>query len=632
MCPSTPWPGLFLVGRGGVAVAGRAVAAGVLGLVQGPVRAVQQAAGRGVALIADAGGDRQEPDVPERLGRDGLPGPFRRPQGLGAVGLRQQPHELFAAEPGHDLLGAGHRPEPRRDRRQDHIARQVTVGVVDPLEVVDIQDDGAQARPAAPGQRNLFGEVPFQGPPVGQPAQGVGGGLELQVGPGLRVADGDLDELRELGQPLHHGFRDARAGLRGQGHYAPQASPDPDRRRRRGLETAGAHLLRGRSALRAVDDEGRLAGHSHPDGGGLVRGGEDVPAAQRRRERRRHGDDFCRRRPRETDDGGGVHVEQLADDCGDPLGDVGGGGVAGDGGRDLVQGLPHLLLLQALRDVNRHHHAGRGLVVGVDRPGLQPVGAVADLPAPGDLPAGEGCPVARLELAGEVALEHVLDAPAFELFRAVAEGLQLLAFGDQVAQLGVEEEHEDAGDASRQGTVPVHVPLPAPVGQHPLGDVRDQDKEALHRAVPGIGSVGHLGETRLARGIHEGPVKLLRLSGEHPFDVRPVRLEHGLTEHVPDMHAVQLLGFEPEPLAVGVVGQAAAESRVPIVHQGRDSVEDGLQLCRDRRQRRQAGIIPVERAAISHCPSIHVRPRQEKPPANPSGKNRQGINGQGINR
>jgi hypothetical protein len=87
----------------------------------------------------------------------------------------------------------------------------VAVGVVDPLKVVDVQDNGTQVRPAVLGQRNLFGEVLFQRPPVGQTAEGIGGGLQLQVGPGLRVADRDLDELRELGQPLHHGFGDPRA-------------------------------------------------------------------------------------------------------------------------------------------------------------------------------------------------------------------------------------------------------------------------------------------------------------------------------------------------------------------------------------------------------------------------------------
>ena len=149
-------------GRIGVAVPGRAVAAAVLGLVQGPVRAVQEGSGRGVALLADAGRDRQETDVPERFGRDGLAGPFGGAQGLGAVGLREQPHELLAAEPGHDLLGAGDLPEPRGDLCQDDVAHQVAIGVVDPLEVVDIQDHGTQARsrgsrPAQPVRR---GAVP----------------------------------------------------------------------------------------------------------------------------------------------------------------------------------------------------------------------------------------------------------------------------------------------------------------------------------------------------------------------------------------------------------------------------------------------------------------------------------------
>ena len=61
------------------------------------------------------------------------------------VGVGHQPRELFAPDPGDHIAGAGLRGELVGDLGEDAVARLVTVGVVDPLEVVDV-DHGQRER------------------------------------------------------------------------------------------------------------------------------------------------------------------------------------------------------------------------------------------------------------------------------------------------------------------------------------------------------------------------------------------------------------------------------------------------------------------------------------------------------
>jgi hypothetical protein len=62
----------------------------------------------------------------------------------GAVGARQQHGELLAAEPAHHVGLADLLPELGRQRAQHLVADQVAVTVVDPLEVIDVDQQQGQ--------------------------------------------------------------------------------------------------------------------------------------------------------------------------------------------------------------------------------------------------------------------------------------------------------------------------------------------------------------------------------------------------------------------------------------------------------------------------------------------------------
>lgn len=184
-------------------VAGRRVRggppAGALGLVHRHVGTAQQlghpAAGR---CDGDAtAGLHADPHAVqfERLvqgGQQGV-GPVRGHRRCGQPA--QQDGELVAAEPGHQVARAGRGTQPVGHLHQYAVAGAVPEGVVDLLEVVEVdQHQGRDALGVAGGQ--LLGALVQQVTPVGEPGQRVvGGGVRVllgdpgQLGVRLRVAD-----------------------------------------------------------------------------------------------------------------------------------------------------------------------------------------------------------------------------------------------------------------------------------------------------------------------------------------------------------------------------------------------------------------------------------------------------------
>ena len=83
---------------------------------------------------------------------------------MGALraGFRQQDRELVAAEPGHDVgfAGAASNDGGRLDERP--AAQQVAVGVVDPLEPVQIDEEQRQRPAAAHGALRLLARASFR--------------------------------------------------------------------------------------------------------------------------------------------------------------------------------------------------------------------------------------------------------------------------------------------------------------------------------------------------------------------------------------------------------------------------------------------------------------------------------------
>src|SRR5207249_1295919 len=90
------------------------------------------------------------------------------------IGLREQDDELFAAIPGHDIATPHGSKEAAGNLNQDPVAGLMAVAVVDPLEVVDVDDEEADAA-VVPGRtvdldtEHLFEEatVVEVGQPVG---------------------------------------------------------------------------------------------------------------------------------------------------------------------------------------------------------------------------------------------------------------------------------------------------------------------------------------------------------------------------------------------------------------------------------------------------------------------------------
>ena len=85
--------------------------------------------------------------------------------GRGQRQIAQQHHELLAAEPADDVALAHLRPQRRGDRDQHVVPGEVAVGVVDRLEVVEVEDEAPRTRAlrrcAAQGALGLL--VPARG-------------------------------------------------------------------------------------------------------------------------------------------------------------------------------------------------------------------------------------------------------------------------------------------------------------------------------------------------------------------------------------------------------------------------------------------------------------------------------------
>ena len=73
-------------------------------------------------------------------------------RGLGLVESAEQDGELVAAEPGHGVLGPDHGGQGARDLDQQRVAGVVTEGVVDLLEVVQVDDRDGRRRRTRPAR------------------------------------------------------------------------------------------------------------------------------------------------------------------------------------------------------------------------------------------------------------------------------------------------------------------------------------------------------------------------------------------------------------------------------------------------------------------------------------------------
>ncbi|GIX36736.1 MAG: hypothetical protein KatS3mg126_2515 [Lysobacteraceae bacterium] len=199
-----------------------AVASALLGEVAGGVGGGEQVGRIGPARRiegdgADAHRQAEPPPLPvERVagepGRDAL-GPCTASAGIRA---RQQQAELVAAQTGDPRRRSGLAAQHPCDLGQQLVARRVTAGVVDQLELVDVEVE--QPGALEPWQLVLAGPVQqgIERTPVEQPGQGIVAGLVAKLG-------GELAALADVLQQQQPAL--LRTGLRRglvQRHAAPR--------------------------------------------------------------------------------------------------------------------------------------------------------------------------------------------------------------------------------------------------------------------------------------------------------------------------------------------------------------------------------------------------------------------------
>src|SRR5690606_14792502 len=147
------------------------------------------------------------------LHQEGLVGdegaqPLRRRVCLPCVGLGEDDHEFLAAITSEDVgLAQKAQANPRRELLENAVARQMPVGVVEPLEVVDVEEEQREGAAMAKTANHLLFQVLDEVTAVVGPRQHVRDGEAaklLQVG-GLHVALAQqfVDDLPDLEAVAH---------------------------------------------------------------------------------------------------------------------------------------------------------------------------------------------------------------------------------------------------------------------------------------------------------------------------------------------------------------------------------------------------------------------------------------------
>ena len=175
----------------------RAVAAVALDFVEGGVGVAEQ-------IVLQQGVVREDGAAERHRQRQGLlpadldatlldqgQDPIRDRFGPGGVAARQEDHELVAAvAPDHVPLTPAGILEGRADDAQDLVPNEVAIGIIEELEVVDIDQDDPE-RIALRRRAGQFGvERLLHRAVIGEAGQGIGVGQATHLLVELRVADG----------------------------------------------------------------------------------------------------------------------------------------------------------------------------------------------------------------------------------------------------------------------------------------------------------------------------------------------------------------------------------------------------------------------------------------------------------
>src|SRR5207302_1578324 len=132
-------------------------------------------------LLADPRNRDQPLPNHHPVSSNALPNSLGDDDGRRGRGGWEQNNELVASVACYQVFAAHRVGERVCDFAQERIARQVTVGVVDMFELVDVQEDDGEGALATPGGFDLLFDSLQQEPPVDQPGEGVMGSLTLQA-------------------------------------------------------------------------------------------------------------------------------------------------------------------------------------------------------------------------------------------------------------------------------------------------------------------------------------------------------------------------------------------------------------------------------------------------------------------
>ena len=214
-----------------------AAAARGLGPVHREIGVLQQ----GLRALA-VGREQRDPEARARL-----PDPGREPEGtielardlvgdqgrrLGVGQVREDQRELVAADPGHGVALAQGRAHPLADLLEHVVADPVAEGVVDLLELVEVDQDDREQAAVAPAARHRLAQAVLEQEPVGQAGQRVVLGEMQHAGFGP-LAFGDVGRGADEAAARHRAALDVEDPLVGArlleagGRRPPAGQPQP---------------------------------------------------------------------------------------------------------------------------------------------------------------------------------------------------------------------------------------------------------------------------------------------------------------------------------------------------------------------------------------------------------------------
>ena len=186
------------------------------------------------------------------------------------VGAGKQEHELVAAVAGDLVVRAQLALQRAGDLAQQLVAGRVALGVVDALEVVEVQDHGAERMPVTARAGDLLADAQLHRAVVEDARQRVGAGDVLDVLERLRVAAGDGGEAGDRLERAQVLVLDVAAGRPRHLERAAQLVVPRDRHRHRGQQVADHRVLEFAAEQLVVGADERLAGLQHAPRGALA--------------------------------------------------------------------------------------------------------------------------------------------------------------------------------------------------------------------------------------------------------------------------------------------------------------------------------------------------------------------------